>query len=617
MGNAFEGSVSHPRRNPGIAEQLTRSLLIGLAMGVSMPALAMDVGRAHLASAPGQPLVVTIALRSLSAQDLESLSARVASEQQWTQAGLTPPVALSGLSVRIVDGPQRNSRVIEFRGSKAASSSVIDVLIDLSSATTSRLVQSSVITRSAPQVTLVGQTYEVMRGDTLIDIARQFPVQGATLYQTLWALYQANQRAFISENMNLLRAGVSLSIPSAASILAIEPAFARAQYLAHVRAFQGSRGRAGSSALPSQTNAATRAEQRTQSGAVEPAPESVAVSNASDKVRLSSVERNGKPANGTHASVSSSQALADQQTSQRLALQEEQSRRQELERNVEALKGALAATGAASTAGLQAGQTAGQASTSPERSSADSTTAASGLGASDPASGASRVGASAQGTEGQNTASRGAVLQSPASQGTDSQSNGMAGNGTAAAASANNGNAQPQASGVSAQSSGSTAGGAVGGAAGATNATDSVSVASAAQGTATQSSTAQATSSDSPVEQVKQWVSDNTLAAGALILALIALFFAWIMRSSAVREASSREARHPQAQAFERKLKDISLDLDDVPAETGEASAGKASSTSSVDSPSVDADKVVKPVSSANARSGKSGKSGKSGGGKA
>ena len=612
MGNAFEGSVSHPRRNPGIAEQLTRSLLIGLAMGVSMPALAMDVGRAHLASAPGQPLVVTIALRSLSAQDLESLSARVASEQQWTQAGLTPPIALSGLSVRIVDGPQRNSRVIEFRGSKAASSSVIDVLIDLSSATTSRLVQSSVITRSAPQVTLVGQTYEVMRGDTLIDIARQFPVQGATLYQTLWALYQANQRAFISENMNLLRAGVSLSIPSAASILAIEPAFARAQYLAHVRAFQGSRGRAGSSALPSQTNAATRAEQRTQSGAVEPAPESVAVSNASDKVRLSSVERNGKPANGTHASVSSSQALADQQTSQRLALQEEQSRRQELERNVEALKGALAATGAASTAGLQAGQTAGQASTSPERSSADSTTAASGLGASDPASGASRVGASAQGTEGQSTASRGAVLQSPASQGTDSQSNGMA-----AAASANNGNAQPQASGVSAQSSGSTAGGAVGGAAGATNATDSASVASAAQGTATQSATAQATSSDSPVEQVKQWVSDNTLAAGALILALIALFFAWIMRSSAVREASSREARHPQAQAFERKLKDISLDLDDVPAETGEASAGKASSTSSVDSPSVDADKVVKPVSSANARSGKSGKSGKSGGGKA
>ena len=713
------------QRNKGLSGRLVRTLLVSLVMGVSTHSLAMDVGRAHLASAPGQPLFVTIPLRGLSAQDLQSLSARVASEQQWVQAGLTPPVPLAGLSVRIVDGPQPNSRVIEVRASNAPSSHVIDVLIDLSSATTSRLVQSSVITRSAPQVTLAGQTYEVMRGDTLIDIARQFPVPGATLYQILWALYQANQRAFISENMNLLRAGASLSIPSAAAVLAIEPGLARAQYLAHVRAFQGSRGRPGASAVSAQANAASRAEQVTQSGGVESTPEVMAASNAVDKVRLSSLERNGNPANASGTSAASSNAIADQQTSQKLALQEEQSRRQELERNVQALKGALAATGAANAPASKS--QAGQADTSLAGSSATAATGSSSTSVGDKgvAGGAGRVGAAeltsapggsnaasgstgtvgnggqtsngttagaggsttngsttngsastataATGAARSNTDSQTAVSQGTANQGTAGQ-----GGGAGVAASVNNGGAQGQAAGVSsAQSSASVAGGgsagasgmgatdrddktpasaagsAVGSAAGSavgsaadstaggtsgttagnvagnvSGSTAGVAANSAKAASASDSAAAEAVFTDSPVAQVKQWISDNTLAAGALILAMIALFFAWIMRSSAVRESSSREVNSPQAEAFERKLKDISLDLDDVskdaaavPADkTSAASVSTAASTAAparaTDDSRAAGTKNGKSAGSANAKS-TSGKSRGSGGGKA
>lgn len=642
-GNDLEGSSAFQSLSGIRTKKLFRTLLIGLVVGLSGPAVAMDVGRAHLVSAPGQPLVVTIPLRGLSAQDLQSLSARVASEQQWAQAGLTPPVPLAGLSVRIIDGVQPGSRVIEVRAGNAPSSNVIDVLIDVSSATTRRLVQSSVITRSAPRVTLAGQTHEVMRGHTLIEIARQFPVQGATLYQMLWALYQANPHAFISQNMNLLRAGVSLSIPSAATVLATDPGVARAQYLAHVRAFQASRGRPGTATIPAQANRATRAETPAQIGGVEATPEVVAPSNASDKVRLSSVDRNGNPASADGVPVPSGSALADQQTSQKLALQEEQSRRQELERNVQALKSALAATGAANAPTSQGVQNTAQAQAGADAVSAAGGSAVGGIGAGGNSSGGAGTGAanatagSAVGGSGSGGATAGGATAGVTTAGgagagasgatVDSQGLGAQSNGSQAASSQSS-TAQSNAAQSNAdQSNANQNAGAQGnGAAGA-----SAPGSGGASGSAAQSAATDTASSDSPVEQVKQWVSDNTLAAGALILAMIALFFAWIMRSSAVREASSREVVSPQAQAFERKLKDISLDLDDASGDAAAAPTDKVAATSPVGTPGAAGDQSRKSEASSggkssagNSNGGKSnsgkshsGKSGKPSGGKA
>ena len=635
-GNDLEGSSAFQNLGGDRTKKLFRTLLIGLAVGLSGPVVAMDVGRAHLVSAPGQPLVVTIPLRGLSAQDLQSLSARVASEQQWVQAGLTPPVPLAGLSVRILDGVQSGSRVIEVRAGKAPSSSVIDLLIDLSSATTSRLVQSSVITRSAPRVTLAGQTHDVMRGHTLFEIARQFPVQGATIYQMLWALYQANPHAFISQNMNLLRAGVSLSIPSAATVLATDPAVARAQYLAHVRAFQASRGRPGASVIPAQANVATRAAQPAQIGGVEATPEVVAPANASDKVRLSSVDRNGNPANPSNVSVPSGSAFADQQTSQKLALQEEQSRRQELERNVQALKSALAATGAANALNPQGVQNTAQAQAGADAVSTAGGSAVGGVGAGGVGVGGAGTGAanatagvagSTGGTAASGLSSAGAAAAGSAGSAVGGSGSGgvTAGGATAGGASgagAGASGAAVDSQGLGAQSTGSqvastqnadqsnanqNAGGQGNGVAGA-----SAQGSGGAAGSAAQSAATDTASSDSPVEQVKQWVSDNTLAAGALILAMIALFFAWIMRSSAVREASSREVVSPQAQAFERKLKDISLDLDDASDDVAAAPTDKTAAASPVGTPGAAGDQSRKSEASSGGKSS----AGKSNGGK-
>ena len=60
-----------------------------------------------------------------------------------------------------------------------------------------------------------GSNYEVRRGDTLGEIARANLPAGVSLNQMLIAIYRANQDAFIRENINLVRAGRILALPTA------------------------------------------------------------------------------------------------------------------------------------------------------------------------------------------------------------------------------------------------------------------------------------------------------------------------------------------------------------------------------------------------------------------
>jgi FimV-like protein len=67
-------------------------------------------------------------------------------------------------------------------------------------------------------------TYEVAKGDTLFRIAGRARVPGATLNQTVLALYRANPEAFFDANINQLVVGRLLKIPSADEIKAVDAA---------------------------------------------------------------------------------------------------------------------------------------------------------------------------------------------------------------------------------------------------------------------------------------------------------------------------------------------------------------------------------------------------------
>lgn len=69
--------------------------------------------------------------------------------------------------------------------------------------------------------------YKVREGDTLYRIARQSQRAGVSLDQMLVALFRGNPSAFIGDNMNRLKAGAVLSVPSSDDAKAVTTADAR------------------------------------------------------------------------------------------------------------------------------------------------------------------------------------------------------------------------------------------------------------------------------------------------------------------------------------------------------------------------------------------------------
>ena len=70
---------------------------------------------------------------------------------------------------------------------------------------------------AAPAARASGDEYRVRSGDTLTGIAARTQREGASLEQMLVALWRNNSQAFIDNNMNRLKAGSVLSVPSAAA----------------------------------------------------------------------------------------------------------------------------------------------------------------------------------------------------------------------------------------------------------------------------------------------------------------------------------------------------------------------------------------------------------------
>ncbi|WP_427310435.1 FimV/HubP family polar landmark protein [Cupriavidus sp. H39] len=95
-----------------------------------------------------------------------------------------------------------------------------------------------------------GGGYAVQRGDTLYGIAGE-AVQGqesVSLDQMLVALYRNNPNAFIGGNMNRLRSGAVLQVPTQQQAQAVTPRAARREVVARTQGFDAYRSRLASAA---------------------------------------------------------------------------------------------------------------------------------------------------------------------------------------------------------------------------------------------------------------------------------------------------------------------------------------------------------------------------------
>ena len=70
----------------------------------------------------------------------------------------------------------------------------------------------------------------VQRGATLTAIARDMTPPGATVQQTAMAIFRNNQSAFMRGNINMLRVGVDLVVPTAEELFALDQSAARREF---------------------------------------------------------------------------------------------------------------------------------------------------------------------------------------------------------------------------------------------------------------------------------------------------------------------------------------------------------------------------------------------------
>ena len=193
-------------------------------------------------------------------------------------------------------------------------------------------------TAPTPAPTTAAQRLRVVRGDTAAALAKANLPSGVSLDQMLQALLRANPDAFVDNNVNRLKTGVQLTVPTAEEAQSIDPAQARRLVVAQSKDFNAYRRSLASNApasavSPAGQEAAGRIETQVQDKA-EAAP-------TPDQLTLSK----GSVATG---------AEAEAQIAAAKKAQDEQAQQADLTRNIDELKALAQAAPGTSTQGAPA-----------------------------------------------------------------------------------------------------------------------------------------------------------------------------------------------------------------------------------------------------------------------
>lgn len=178
--------------------------------------------------------------------------------------------------------------------------------------------------------------YKVKKGDSLAKIAGQLKSSGVSLDQMLVALYRANPDAFIGKNMNRLRAGQILSVPSAEAASGISATEARSVVLAQSKDFNNYRSKLAGQVATASPQQSVESKQSAGGKITAKVDEPSTPANESqDKLKLSKAntsagtggEKAAAPASTTEDKIAKEKATA-----------EASARVKELEKNVNDLQ---------------------------------------------------------------------------------------------------------------------------------------------------------------------------------------------------------------------------------------------------------------------------------------
>jgi pilus assembly protein FimV len=259
---------------------LARGLLTLLLLpGISQ---ALGLGDVHLNSPLNAPLDAEIELVNTTPEDLATLEAKLASKETFERYGLEWPPFMSGVTVTR-DRAANGTHILRIKSSETVTEPFLTLLIEatwargrlvreytvlldppvfapnsvraapVATPSTSPSQTTGQISRPAPQQAAPsadtpaasaggGDSYEVQRGDSLSAIARRLSSStGARPDQLMVSIYRGNPGAFEGD-MNRLRAGSVLRIPSGDEVAAVSPSEASGEVRRLAGAWAGSSG---------------------------------------------------------------------------------------------------------------------------------------------------------------------------------------------------------------------------------------------------------------------------------------------------------------------------------------------------------------------------------------
>lgn len=377
---------------------------VALLLGASVAVQAAGLGKLTVNSALGQVLSAEIDLVSLQPGEADSLSARVAPPEAFRDARIeyTPPLRLLRFSVEKRPNGQPYLKVtsigpinepfvdalIEVTWPAGRIQREYPILLDPPGYSATRMAPPAVAAAApaapaetppaaapaaapstpapatteptgtpsaqaemaagkgeAPQAAASDTYGPVEKGETLSKIAGQVKPADVSLEQMLVALYRQNQDAFSGSNMNRLKTGQILKVPSADEVAEITPTEAGKEIRTQVADWNQYREQlaGGVASIPSRAESSNVATGRVASAAV--APPAAPSAEPRDTLRLS----RSQAAKGGGAKGSSQDrlnSLQEEVTAKDQALKEAQSRVADLEKQIREMQRLLDLKGA-------------------------------------------------------------------------------------------------------------------------------------------------------------------------------------------------------------------------------------------------------------------------------
>ncbi len=233
-------------------------------------AFALNLGDISLKSGPGEPLEAEIPLSGVSADEQDSLNVGLADVAGFRWAGIEWSSALNRLQFELRRGAD-GADYIRVHSDEALRTPLVRFLLKVAWSR-GRLFREYTLELDVPPDTYAdtgtdvgaqtgagpaaendwgdvrsavreSRSYEVVRNDTLWEIARELrPDSSVSIQQMMLALLRTNPDAFSNDNINWLKAGADLWMPSDFEMQALSAGEAFAEVLVQNNVWRHARG---------------------------------------------------------------------------------------------------------------------------------------------------------------------------------------------------------------------------------------------------------------------------------------------------------------------------------------------------------------------------------------